>query len=284
MEPTLALIGYGEAGSTFASAGQWQALARTHDISEQRRRAAAKEGFRAFETAGEAIDGCRLVLSLVTADQALGAATTAAASVSRDAIFCDLNSVSPATKQAAAAKIERTGSRYVDVAIMAPVNPSRLAVPLLLSGQAAGEAQHQLTALGFTNCRVVGQQVGQASAVKMIRSVIVKGIEALTAEAMLAADAAGVVGEVLASLDGSDRRLSWSERADYNFDRMMVHGLRRAAEMDEVAATLESLGVEPLLTRGTAERQRELGRLGLQPAAGLDAKLDQLRQRKVDAA
>lgn len=284
MEPTLALIGYGEAGSTFALAGQWDALARTYDISEQRRRAAAQEGFCALETAGEAIDGCRLVLSLVTADQALAAARTAAAHVSRDAIFCDLNSVSPATKQAAAAAIEQSGSRYVDVAIMAPVNPSRLAVPLLLSGEAAIEAHGELTALGFTNCRVVGQQVGQASAVKMIRSVIVKGIEALTAEAMLAADAAGVVGEVLASLEASDRRPSWAERADYNLDRMMIHGLRRAAEMDEVAATLESLGVEPLLTRGTTERQRELGRLGLQPATGLDAKLEQLGQRKANAA
>ncbi len=284
MERTLALIGYGEAGSTFALAGQWQARARTHDISEQRRRAAAQDGFGAFETAGEAIDGCRLVLSLVTADQALGAAKTAVAHVSRDAIFCDLNSVSPATKQAAATAIERTGSRYVDVAIMAPVNPSRLAVPLLLSGQAAIEAQDELTALGFTNCRVVGHHVGQASAVKMIRSVIVKGIEALTAEAMLAADAAGVVGEVLASLEAGDRQPSWSERADYNLDRMMVHGLRRAAEMDEVAATLEGLGVEPLLSRGTAQRQREFGRLGLQPGAGLDAKLDQLGRRKADAA
>jgi 3-hydroxyisobutyrate dehydrogenase-like beta-hydroxyacid dehydrogenase len=284
MERELALIGYGEAGSTFALAGGWSASARTYDVSERRRGAAAQAGLRSCETAGEAIDGCRLILSLVTADQALAAAGAAAPHVSRDTIYCDMNSVSPATKQAAAAAIEQAAGRYVDVAIMAPVNPSHLAVPLLLSGPAAMEAQDELTALGFTDCRVVGLRVGRASAVKMIRSVIVKGMEALTVEAMLAADAAGVVGEVLASLEGSDRRLSWSDRADYNLDRMMLHGLRRAAEMDEAAATLEDLGVEPLLTRGTAERQRAIGGLGLRPASGLDAKLEQLGQRKADAA
>jgi 3-hydroxyisobutyrate dehydrogenase-like beta-hydroxyacid dehydrogenase len=95
----------------------------------------------------------------------------------------------------------------------------------------------------------------------MIRSVIVKGMEALTAEAMLAAHRAGVAEEVIASLDASDRNEPWAKRADYNLDRMIVHGLRRAEEMGEVVKTLEDLGVEPLLTRGTAQRQREIGGL-----------------------
>ena len=284
MERALALIGYGEAGSTFALAGQWSAGARTYDILQDRRAAAAQAGIRACETAAAAIDGSEMILSLVTADQALAAAKEAVQHIKAGAIFCDLNSVSPATKQEAAEAVEQAGGRYVDAAIMSPVNPAQLNVPLLLSGAAAPEAEGALAGLGFTNCRVVGPRVGQASAVKMIRSVIVKGMEALTAEAMLAADAAGVVDEVLASLDASERRRSWAERADYNFDRMMIHGLRRAAEMDEVCATLESLGVEPLLTRGTADRQREIGGLRLRPAQGLDAKLAQLGQRKADAA
>jgi 3-hydroxyisobutyrate dehydrogenase-like beta-hydroxyacid dehydrogenase len=284
MERELALIGYGEAGSTFALAGQWGGSARGYDILAERRSAMPQAGVRACGSAAEAIEGCALVLSLVTADQALTAANEAAPHVARGAIFCDLNSVSPATKQAAASAIERAGGRYVDVAIMAPVGPSRLNVPLLLSGASAAEAEREIAALGFTNCRVVGTRVGQASAVKMIRSVIVKGMEALTAEAMLAADAAGVVDEVLASLDAGDKPRSWAERVDYNLDRMMVHGLRRAAEMDEVCSTLESLGVEPLLTRGTVERQRKIGALGLPPGRGLEAKLAQLGQRKADAA
>lgn len=284
MERELALIGYGEAGSTFALAGQWGASARAYDILEERRAAAAEGGLRRCDSAADAIDGCALILSLVTADQALVAAKEAAQHIKSGAIFCDLNSASPGTKQAAASAVEQAGGRYVDVAIMAPVNPSRLDVPLLLSGPAGSEAERAFAGLGFTNCRLVGPGVGQASAVKMIRSVIVKGMEALTAEAMLAAEAAGVLGEVLASLDAADKPRSWAERADYNLDRMMVHGLRRAAEMDEACATLESLAVEPLLTRGTADRQRQIGSLRLRPARDLDAKLAQLGERKADAA
>jgi hypothetical protein len=119
----------------------------------------------------------------------------------------------------------------------------------------------------------------------MIRSVMVKGIEALTAECLLAADAAGVAEEVLASLDASDRAMPWAKRADYNLERMIVHGLRRADEMEEAVKTLEDLGVEPALTRGTVRRHREIGRLRLGvPAAGLSGKFGQIKGRKADAA
>jgi 3-hydroxyisobutyrate dehydrogenase-like beta-hydroxyacid dehydrogenase len=141
--------------------------------------------------------------------------------------------------------------------VLAPVNPARLDVPLLLAGVAAGEAEAALRQLGFTSVRVVSGEIGQASAIKMIRSVMVKGIEALTAEMMLAAHAAGVTDEVLASLDASDKPMSWKDRAAYNLERMTTHGLRRAAEMEESVKTLESLGIEPVMTRGTVLRQRE---------------------------
>jgi 3-hydroxyisobutyrate dehydrogenase-like beta-hydroxyacid dehydrogenase len=165
-----------------------------------------------------------------------------------------MNSVAPNTKREAAAVIEAAGGRYLDVAIMSPVHPARLAVPLLVSGAHSKEGAAALQALGFTNVRVVGAEVGRASSIKMIRSVMVKGQEALTAEMILAARQADVVTEVLSSL-GAD----WTERARYNLERMTTHGVRRAAEMEEVAKTLESLGVEPLMTRGTIIRQREMG-------------------------
>jgi 3-hydroxyisobutyrate dehydrogenase-like beta-hydroxyacid dehydrogenase len=113
-----------------------------------------------------------------------------------------------------------------------------------------------LRGLGFTDVRVVGAEVGRASAIKMIRSVMVKGIEALSAEMMLAAAAAGVTDEVLASLDASEQAKPWAERVAYNVERMTTHGARRAAEMEESAKTLTALGVEPVMTSGTVERQR----------------------------
>lgn len=169
-----------------------------------------------------------------------------------------MNSVAPDTKRAAARAIEEAGGRYVDVAVLAPVEPARLAVPLLLSGKDAEEARAKLEARGFTNVRIVGSEIGRASAIKMIRSVMVKGIEALTAEMMLAADAAGVADEVLASLDVSERTVLWGPRAAYNLERMATHGLRRAAEMEEAVKTLTALGVAPVMTQGTVLRQREM--------------------------
>src|SRR3546814_11313012 len=117
---------------------------------------------------------------------------------------------------------------------MAPVAPQALGVPLPMSGQHASAGGDALAAEHFTNIKVAGAGIGDASAVKMIRSVIVKGIEALTAEAMMAAERAGVTKTVLASLGGE-----WPAQADYNLERMLVHGLRRAAEMEEVAITLD---------------------------------------------
>ncbi|MEO5773747.1 MAG: DUF1932 domain-containing protein [Sphingomicrobium sp.] len=292
MVQRVSLIGFGEAGQAFAGADGWRGNTRAYDkLTDDAAARDAKQadyvraGVEGCSSPAEAIAGTELILSLVTADQALSAARDAAPHIPTGAIFCDLNSVAPATKRAAADEVERTGGHYVDVAVMSPVNPARLSVPLLLSGPASGDAANRLGRLGFDNVRVVGTRVGQASAIKMIRSVIVKGIEALTAEAMLAADAAGVTDEVLGSLDASEKAKPWAERADYCLDRMIVHGLRRAEEMEEAAKTLDALHVEPVMTRGTVRRQREIGSLRLGAATdGLKAKIAQIENRKADAA
>jgi 3-hydroxyisobutyrate dehydrogenase-like beta-hydroxyacid dehydrogenase len=254
----LTLIGFGEAGSTFARAAGWEAAARAWDILPSRRAAMSEAGVIAASTAAEALAGAPLVLSLVTADQALHAAEAYAPHLMPGALWCDMNSVAPETKRAAAMAVGAAGGRYVDVAVLAPVDPARLNVPLLVAGAAADDAVEALGAAGFANVRSVGGEIGRASAIKMIRSVMVKGIEALTAEMMLAAEAAGVADEVLASLDASERTQGWAERAAYNLERMATHGLRRAAEMEESAKTLEALGVEPVMTKGTVKRQRAM--------------------------
>jgi 3-hydroxyisobutyrate dehydrogenase-like beta-hydroxyacid dehydrogenase len=250
------LIGFGEAGETFARAGGWGARARGYDVLPQRRAAMDTAGVVAAERPSCAFKAAPIVLSLVTAEQALAAASDYAGLLEPGALWCDGNSVAPQTKREAAHVIEAAGGRYVDLAILAPVKPKRLAVPLLLAGPASGETEERLRALGFTDVRVVGDDVGRASAIKMIRSVMVKGIEALTAEMMLAAEAAGVGHEVLASLDASEWPQPWAERTAYNLERMATHGRRRAAEMEEAARTLKALGVEPLMTLGTVTRQR----------------------------
>jgi hypothetical protein len=97
---------------------------------------------------------------------------------------------------------------------------------------------------------------------------MVKGMEALTAECFLAARRAGVGAQVLASLSESFPGMDWPKQSAYNLERMASHGIRRAAEMREVAATLRELGVEPLMAVATTERQAEIGRLDLKRRFG----------------
>lgn len=255
--PRVALIGFGEAGETFACAPGWRGETRGWDVLPERRAAMARCGVATGDDAASALGDRAFLLSLVTADSALAAAQDYASLLPEGALWCDLNSVAPATKRQAAAAIEAAGGRYVDVAVMAPVNPGRLAVPLLLSGPHAIAALPLLEALGFTNLQIVGEEVGRASAIKMIRSVMVKGLEALSAECAAAAEAAGVFDEVMASLDASEKNAKWADKVAYNRERMATHGARRAAEMEESAKTLQGLGVEPVMTRGTIRLQRE---------------------------
>lgn len=279
MTKRLAFLGFGEAASAFA-AGLVGCDARAYDLktdaaATRPRKLAdyAAAGVTGAETVEAALRDAPLTLSLVTADQALAAARVAAPALTPGALFCDMNSVAPETKRAAARAVEAAGGRYVDVAVMAPVHPAGRATPLLASGPHAADAAEALTRVGFDRIEVLDGPIGAAAAVKMIRSVLIKGLEALSAECALAADRAGVRSAVVASLDASWPGADWERRLDYNLDRVLVHGVRRAAEMEESAATLEALGVEPVMTRATVAVQRRIGALGLPSPAGLDAKL-----------
>lgn len=285
----IAMVGFGEAGQAFAEGcgSLLCARARAYDVKtdqietrESKRSDYDRCGIRGCTTLDEAVNGTQLVLSLVTADQAQNAAREIAGHIATGAIFCDMNSIAPDTKRANAAVIEAAGAHYVDVAIMSPVRPGLNDSPLLLSGPKAGEALEMLKTLGFTRQRTAGDGVGRASAIKMIRSVMIKGLEALTAECVLAASRAGVYDEVIASLNDSSPGADWSAKADYNLDRMMIHGLRRAAEMEEAVKTLQALGTGATMTCSTVERQRAMGLLHIdRPPEGLRSKIELILER-----
>lgn len=272
----IVFIGFGEAAQAFAG----HVPARAWDVKAERRAEAEGCGVESRDSAADALKGARAALSLVTADQALAVAQDYAASLEPGALWFDMNSVAPDTKREAAALIEAAGGRYVDVAVMSPVYPAQLGVPLLVSGPHADAGAETLRAIGFTKVRIVPGDVGRASSIKMIRSVMVKGLEALTTECVLAADAAGVLDEVIASLNASWPGTDWTEKADYNLDRMMIHGLRRSAEMEEVVKTLDGLGTGSAMTRGTVVRQRAIGELGLAVPEGLEPKISAVTPAK----
>lgn len=241
--------------------------------------ACAGLGVRCAATVAEGLSAGGAVFSLVTADRALEAAESAARAIAPGTLYLDCNSCAPSTKRKAAGAIGAAGGRYVDAAIMAPIHPARHRTPMLLAGPAAEEAHAFLAGLDM-RASVAGSEVGQASAVKMLRSVMIKGLEALTAECMLAARRAGVEAAVLDSLQASDPGFDWAARSAYNLERMMVHGARRAAEMGEVATTLTDLGLPDRMTRAAAEWQRQIAALALEPGEdALAGKADRILGR-----
>lgn len=281
----IGLIGFGEAAGTFlagwglggtgrVAAFDVKTEAPTTAAAMQARYAAA--GITGRGDPAGALNGTALVFCLVTADQALAAARSAAQDLPAGALWLDCNSCASETKRQAAEVIESAGGRYVDVAIMAAVHPNRHKVPLLVAGPHAADAREILLALEMCP-EIAGAAVGQASAVKMIRSVMVKGLEALTAECLLAARRAGVEDRVLASLQVSHPNVDWRAAGVYNLERMMVHGARRAAEMREVAATVAALGLPNPMSAATAQWQDEIARQGADPGEDdLTARLDRI--------
>src|SRR5213075_2815085 len=179
--------------------------------------------------------------------------------------FLDVNSVSPGRKKAAA-DILGEAARYVDVAILAPIHPKRHQTPLLIAGPHAQTVMPLLIDELDMRGAIASNEIGAAAALKMIRGVMIKGIEALTAECFLAAQRAGIAQDVAASLHNNYPALDWNKVIDYNLERMASHGIRRAEEMEQVAATLAELGIAPLMTEATVTRQREIGELGKRDA------------------
>lgn len=262
----IAFIGFGEAGDAIAGGWQNRDGLRAYDIkSDDPATAAAQRdlyaaaGIHGCADRATALADVTAVFCTVTADQALIAAEQCADLLPAGAWWFDMNSCAPATKARAAAVITGARGRYVDVAVMSPVYPRRHQVPLLIAGPDAEAAATFLRGLEMQPV-VAGDQVGAASSIKMIRSIMVKGMEALSAECLLAATRAGVDGAVLDSLSRSFPGMDWPVQMAYNLERMVVHGQRRAAEMEEVALTLRDLGLPDDMARAIVQWQRRMGR------------------------
>ena len=266
--PRVSFIGFGEAGQAIAS-GLRESRHRAHrrlghsvsgSRGERLKAAGENIGVRLANSAADAVAETDMIISAVTAASSLEAARSVAPHLTGNPYYLDINSVSPGRKQETA-KLLGERARYVDVAVIAPIHPLRHRTPLLIAGPHAEEISPLLRELEM-QLSVTGAETGQAAAIKMIRSVMIKGIEALTLECFLAATRAGVLEEVTASLKNNYPTLDWSKIADYNLERMASHGERRAAEMEESAATLRELGLDPLMVDATVERQREMGAIG----------------------
>ncbi len=250
----VAIIGFGEVGGIFARdlAARGAAVA-AFDVAAAAQARAGAAGF-AVPGAHEAVRGADAVFVCVTAGSALEAMRSLVGGLGQAPFVVDVNSVSPAAKQEAARIVEAAGGRYVEAAVMTSVPPHGLRSPMLLGGPHAADFMRAVAPFGM-DLTDFSPEIGRASSVKMCRSVMIKGLEALTTECMLAARHYGVEADVLRTLGDTLPHRDWPGLARYVISRALIHGKRRAEEMREVARTVEDAGVEPLLSRAIAERQ-----------------------------
>jgi 3-hydroxyisobutyrate dehydrogenase-like beta-hydroxyacid dehydrogenase len=258
----ICLLGFGEVGQTlaadFAAAGVTQLTA--YDVlfkhsQSQCSRAARAAGVRVAVSAIEAATDADLIVCAVTAAQDLAAARSVVGGLKRSAFFLDVNSVSPGVKTQASQIIDAAGGRYVEAAIMSPISPKRVASPVLFGGKDAATFLPLAQRLGFTGAQLFSDEVGRASAAKMCRSVMIKGMEALLTESLLTARHYGVESTVVDSLRNLFPAADWPTLARYMISRSLIHGRRRAEEMREVAQTVIEAGLQPHMSAACAQRQ-----------------------------
>jgi 3-hydroxyisobutyrate dehydrogenase-like beta-hydroxyacid dehydrogenase len=264
----IALIGYGEVGRILAEDLRARGMAvcaydlklDTPGSAQPLREHAAAHGVALAASAADAARNATLVISAVTASQAVPVATAVAPALPAQAFFLDFNSASPGAKIRAAEAVHAAAGRYVEGAVMTSVPPYRSRVPLLLGGPHAEALKPLLDELGFAP-KVHSAQLGVASATKMCRSVMIKGLEAMVIESFTTARAHGVEDAVIASLYETFPGIDWEKQAAYFFQRVIEHGRRRSEEVREVAATVREAGLVPYSAEGTAERQAHIADL-----------------------
>ncbi len=268
---TFAFIGFGEAGGLLADgliASGAKVLAtydilindpaKSHTLIEK----AQNKGIIPAENPGQAINGADIVISAVVSDQMLIAAQSVTPHLKKGQIYFDINSASPMTKQQAALLVEKTGAHFVEAAVMDLVPPHGHKVPMLLAGGIAVQVENSLRSYGM-QVKTVGEAIGTASTIKMVRSVFLKGFSAILLESLVAAGKIGAEEEVINSLQVTFPQLDWRNLADYYAARLIKHAGRQAAEMHEVADTLEYLSVEPLMALASAKRLNWLAKFHL---------------------
>lgn len=278
MTTRFAFIGFGEAGGLIAKGLRESGaeIAALYDIlihepgkAEALRQKAAAIGIKAAADAAEAVAGAEIILSAVVSSQMVTAARNVGPHLKPGQIYLDINSTSPMAKQQAAGIIENSGADYVEAAVMDLVPPHGHKVPMFLAGKAAARLSPVLNGFGMKT-EAIGEAIGTASTIKMVRSVFLKGFSAILLESLVAASRVGAQEKVLDSLQVTFPQIDWRQMSDYYAVRLIKHAKRQASEMHEVAETLDFLGLEPLTALATAKRLEWLAEFKLQDGPTID--------------
>ena len=265
MQNSIGLIGYGEVGKIFCvglktkpgieSVSAWDLKFAAAALQEKEHAHAAVAGVSACASMQALCAQSNWLISAVTASSTLAVAQEAAKFIQPGTLFLDLNSASPGTKQQAAKLIEAAGGQYVEAGVMTSIPPYGIRVPMLLGGPQANALATRLHGWGM-DAKAVSEKLGVASAIKMCRSVMIKGLEALVIESYATARAYGVEDHVLPTLAETFPSIDWEKQGAYFFSRVVQHGKRRAEEMREAANTVREAGFEPFMAAAIADKQQ----------------------------
>ncbi len=267
----LGFIGFGGAGCGLAKGLRQAGLSEVHftdrmqetpPYAEVIRLHAAETGAVRAAGIGELVSRAEVLISCVTGAMALSVAEEAAPFLTANHLYADVNTASPRVKEGVAAVVERTGAAFVDAAMMGAIPTFLHRVPILASGSGAVRFRECMQPYGM-NIRVIGTKPGQASAIKLFRSIFMKGLLSLFIETLTATHRYGVddlvLGSVAESLDGTP----FLETARVQMTKGVVNAERMAHEMEEVIATLEELGVPAGMSRASRETLLRCAGLGL---------------------
>jgi len=283
----IALLGFGEAGTAIArglaAEGRWRGVSKPGDNAPRRliaidtaldkdpRGTALGNEARKLDIAisadyTAALSEADLVISAVQGEFAIDAARAAAPLLKQGAHYLDLCTVTGKMSDEDRAEIEKGGGRYIDVAVMGGFFSSGIKAQMLVAGGGAEPVVSWMNDNGFV-AQYLGPKPGSASSVKMLRSVIVKGIEALAVESFVAAERQGILPEVMACLGDIDAR-TFAGSLVMLMQTHVVHAHRRWEEMGLVARTLRETGVDPLMTEAIEKSHRRTVDAHIAPADG----------------
>ncbi len=266
----IGIIGYGEVGKIFASGLKAKSGVTSMAAWDVKFTLEANGGVELLHAKQAGVQACAgmqalceassFIFSAVTASNTLAVAKEAALHLQKGTVFLDLNSASPGVKQQCAALIDAAGGQYVEAGVMTSVPPYGIKVPMLLGGFPAQNLREALSNWEL-NVQVVSDKIGVASAIKMCRSVMIKGLEALVIESYSTARAYGVEDFMIPTLQETFPSIDWKSQGAYFFSRVVQHGKRRAEEMRESARTVQEAGFDPIMTQAIAAKQQSVADL-----------------------
>lgn len=274
------VLGFGELGTCLVG------LLRAHDVpthvwrrprlerAEAARGSARDLGALLHSDLAAAVTPSAVVFLCVPGTASLAVASEAAAHLQPGTLFVDAATAPPEEKQRTGQRVEAAGGAYVDAAITGSVAALGAQVPWLVAGPHVGRFVPVTTALDL-RVTVLDAPVGAATRVKLLRSVYLKGRDALVTEMALAAHAYGLLPQVVGSIGGPAEQVEFGALAQRILRSTARHSGRRSAELQAAADVLRAAGVSPLAVQGALRRIRSLSAPGAR-APGLEQIADEI--------